>query len=217
MLWTLIHDRFRHKTYPASYVTAAANRIAKLGHDVEVITDQNLDYTSGMGWFSRVELFGPRFGDRDYVMFADLDTVWLRDLDRFEREILSIDADVVGVRDVLAGKWETGLMLVRPGTPAARAIWENAEAIDFRFNLRDMDAAWIWAAADGHHDRFGYIPDDLAFSYKAHVGAMRGARAPSVPVDDLPVLYFHGTPKPHDVAEDPSAMLHSVVREAWRP
>ncbi|MFI5401327.1 MAG: hypothetical protein ACHQ1G_00095 [Planctomycetota bacterium] len=170
-----------------------------------------------LGWWAKLGLFDPRADLPETVYFFDLDTVFLRDVDRILDAMDADPAPVVGLRDYMRPVFASGVMRIRRDTNAAVRVWARAVLKGFREGAGDQDL--IGRALEPPD--VGYVPDALAPSYKVLAGKVspenvrRSGRAAST-ADEASVICFHGVPTVRDVATDPAAPYHALVRANWK-
>ena len=148
------------------------------------------------GWWSKIELFRPGLVRADRIVYFDLDTVIIGNID----ELLLQDADFMGLRlfrhapekeNKYAGSGILG--------------WKNDGSFDFLFKqfeygshpkrFRGDQDYFSWQLCQ-KNIKFRYWQDLVSgiYSYKRHVRIDGMA-------DDAKVICFHGTPRPWEVGE----------------
>jgi len=182
----------RNLTYPFRFVC--------LTDDLEVKGVDTIRLTNGHpGWWSKIELFRPGWISTERVLYFDLDTIILRNID----DLLELGGSFYGLQpwnraNRLAGNVASGIM-----------SWKNG-AYDFlynEFNLTEIhrkgDQAYISAALRAHGDTFTPLQEVVPgiYSYKREYRLGRH--------DDARIICFHGRPRVHEVEEH-------WVKEAWR-
>lgn len=151
------------------------------------------------GWWSKIELFRPGWVDVERILYFDLDTIILRNID----DMLALNDDFYGLRpwnrrNRMMGNCASGIM-----------SWKNG-AYDFLYDefnadrINQMgDQAYISAALREHGGKFTALQDAVPgiYSYK------RECR--SNPPDNARVVCFHGRPRIHECRDH-------WAREAWK-
>ncbi|HKX46143.1 MAG TPA: hypothetical protein VJP77_05535 [Planctomycetota bacterium] len=205
--------------YDVGYERAAIEGIRRTSSAEVRVLNRILRPDGGpiLGWWAKLGLFDPRADLPETVYFFDLDTVFLRDLDRILDAMDADPAPVVGLRDYMRPEFASGVMRIRRDTDAARRVWARAVSRNFREGPGDQH---LIGKALLPSD-VGYVPDALAPSYKvlsrmvSPENVRRSGRAAST-AGEASVICFHGKPTVREVAEDPAAPYHALVRENWR-
>jgi hypothetical protein len=147
------------------------------------------------GWWSKIELFRPDLLQEDRIVYFDLDTVIVGNIDEF----LLQDADFVGLRLFRHAPQKEGKY-------AGSGIlgWKNDGSFDFMFKQFEYESHpgqfrgdqdyFSWQLCR-KNIRFSYWQDLVSgiYSYKRHVRINGMA-------DDAKVICFHGTPRPWEVS-----------------
>ena len=175
---------------------ASVRKHLTLPHKFYVVTDDAASLYRGMtvkpaclpGWWEKLRLFKPGMFPGGRVLFLDLDTFIVGNID----DIASYDGPFATLRDF----WrEDGLgpAVMLWNTEAELGIWEGWEAAGKPMKHANGDQGWL----EQHYGR--RKPDILQdrhpgrfVSYKTHCtnGVPEGAS----------VVCFHGKPRPHEVA-----------------
>ena len=175
---------------------ASVRKHLTLPHKFYVVTDDAASLYRGMtvkpaclpGWWEKLRLFKPGMFPGGRVLFLDLDTFIVGNID----DIASYDGPFATLRDF----WrEDGLgpAVMLWNTEAELGIWEGWEAEGKPMKHANGDQGWL----EQHYGR--RKPDILQdrhpgrfVSYKTHCtnGVPEGAS----------VVCFHGKPRPHEVA-----------------
>lgn len=151
------------------------------------------------GWWAKIELFRPGLVDTERVLYFDLDTVILANID----DILTLGDDFYGLRpwnkkNLTAGNCASGIL-----------AWKNG-AYDFLFKEfssdeinRLGDQVYISTALKSHGGVFTPFQDAIPgiYSYKREC---RNGRP-----QDARIICFHGRPRVHEVTD-------AWVKEVWR-
>jgi hypothetical protein len=148
------------------------------------------------GWWQKICLFRPgRFKDADRILFIDLDTIILRNID----DIASYDGGFAGT-----GNFRTG----GPPFSSCMMAWQNG-------TMHHLYTKWI--AANRPMDRWGddeWIRNTELNTAKLNriFPGIRSYKYHHLKDDpgDARVVIFMARPKPHTLTE-------AWVREAWRP
>lgn len=184
----------RNLTHPFKFVCLTDLPAIK---DVETIRLSN----GHPGWWSKIELFRPGAMATERVLYFDLDTLILKNID----DLLELGDNFYGLRpwnaaNRRAGNCASGIM-----------AWKNG-AYDFLHREFDADKinrlgdqVYISAALRAHGDTFTALQDAAPgiYSYK------RECRRQGGPPRNARVVCFHGRPRMHEVGD-------AWVKEAWR-
>jgi hypothetical protein len=168
-------------------------RYLTLAHRFYVVTDDAASNYPGMrckpaspllrGWWQKLRLFKPGMFPEGRVIFIDLDTLILGNIDA----LASYDGEFAILEDFYRrGGYGSGVMLWRSGFGAR--IWEAYEAAGFPQGDTGGDQAFLERTAPRAEFLQKRFPGVFE-SYKVH--AREGAHGP--------VVCFHGQPRPHEV------------------
>lgn len=146
-------------------------------------------------WHNKIGLYNSKlYNNEDQIFYFDLDTVIVGNLD----EILSYRGDFIILRDPYREKFfGSGLMSWKP--LAVNHMYQNYVSEGTYQKLARGDQGWPelqYPTADIWQDLF---PSKI-ISYKCNV---IGSPRYSYPPGDLStasIVYFHGKPRPHEVA-----------------
>jgi hypothetical protein len=182
----------RNLTYPFKFVCLTDDPLVK---GVDTIRLSN----GHPGWWSKIELFRPGWADTERVLYFDLDTLILGNID----DLLELGDDFYGLRpwnaaNLRAGNCASGIM-----------AWKNGDYgfLYEKFNATEInrlgDQAYISAALKAHGGTFTPLQDAAPgiYSYK------RECRRHGPP-GDARIVCFHGRPRVHEV-------MDAWVKEAW--
>ncbi|TSA08004.1 MAG: hypothetical protein D4R73_09110 [Deltaproteobacteria bacterium] len=183
----------RNLTHPFKFVCLTDDPKIK---GVEIIRLTN----GHPGWWSKIELFRPGAMSTERVLYFDLDTLILKNID----DLLTLGGDFYGLRpwnraNRLAGNCASGIM-----------AWKNGSH-DFlyeKFNATEInhlgDQVYISAALKAHGGTFMALQDAAPGIYSYKRECRQG-----VPPRDARIVCFHGRPRVHEVGD-------RWVKEAWR-
>ena len=153
------------------------------------------------GWWSKIELFRPDIAAVDRIVYFDLDTLILDNID----DLLELDGPFYALRpwnrkNLVNGQCGSGLMTWQAG--AYEYLFTGFERSWMARPLGDQ--AYISAVLREKGEEFTPIQDAIPgiYSYK------RECRRGGLP-DDARIICFHGRPRVHEVKD-------AWVREAWR-
>lgn len=150
-----------------------------------------------VGWWSKIELFRPGLFESERIVYFDLDTIILNNID----DLLLQEDDFIGLRPFNPTRAKRKRYL-----GSGVLGWKNDGSFDFLFkefryaHYRGM----LWGDQDyislklGHHNiKFNYWQERVSgiYSYKRHV---LGSGLPA----DARIVCFHGVPRPHQVKTD---------------
>lgn len=151
------------------------------------------------GWWSKIELFRPGLVATERILYFDLDTLILKNID----DLLTLGGDFYGLRPWNRANREKG------NCASGIMAWKNG-TYDFLYGEFDADKinrlgdqVYISAALKAHGGTFTPLQDAAPgiYSYKRECrqgGPPRGAR----------IVCFHGRPRVHEVGD-------RWVKEAW--
>lgn len=149
------------------------------------------------GWWSKLELFRPGLFDDRPVLYLDLDTVIVKNIDHLLKDIGGLEL----IRDLgHPKKLATGLM-----------SWQGDQSYIYERYLKELsqtgsDQTWLrtWLPDTMNGDT-RYMQDRAKiYSYKKHA---RGRTLPA----DAEIVCFHGKPRPHECSEGAAWFV-----ENWR-
>lgn len=200
------------ETFNYKYVNALAGNIKKhltVPHKIVCLTDD----VSGIDrslvdaikplrhnlpkWWSKIELFNSENFDTNRVLYLDLDTVIVDNIDN----IASLDCNFIGIRDFFhMFTLQTGIMM-----------WKNG-SYDKLYTSFISDSDKLMRSMHGDHEWIGQNVTEYEFmqdifpnqilSYKKHNFAN------AVPTN-AKICCFHGNPRPHTVN-------HQFVLDNWK-
>ena len=165
------------------------------------LTDSPLDIPidalniEGSDWYAKMELFRPgRFGDDDQVLFFDLDTVIIGNVD----ELAAYDGEIAGLSDFYyPDRLQSSVLSFKPST--CGHIWTKWERMGKPRNKRgDQGVIEVYAP---NAERFQDLFPDVIVSFKADCES-------GVPLSAR-VVCFHGEPKPDNCPD-------TFLQQAWR-
>lgn len=199
-------------TFNAKYVNALAGNIKKyitVPHKIVCLTDD----VSGIDrslvdiikplrhnlpkWWSKIEMFNSQNFDTSRVLYLDLDTVIVDNIDN----IAKLDCNFIGIRDFFhMFTLQTGVLMWRNGKydKIYTKFMENSDKI-----IKSMhgDHEWIGQCVTEYEFLQDIVPNEVV-SYKKH------NLADKVP-ERAKICCFHGTPRPHTVS-------HQFVLDNWK-
>jgi hypothetical protein len=196
--------------YNSRYVNALATNIKNnVTVDVElaVLTNDatgiNMDVVDRIipmahdfvGWWSKIELFRRGIFTSERVLYFDLDTVIVDNID----DIVMNESEFAGLLDFMSKpRFQTGVMLWEPSK--YHHIYD-----DFVKNPRlvmgthvEGDAGWIRENIE-NKSYFNQILPKRIVSFKVH--CYNAARKYINIPDDAAVVCFHGKPRPHTITD----------------
>lgn len=155
------------------------------------------------GWWSKLELFAPGKTNTPYIVYFDLDTVIINNIDN----ILNLQVDFAGV-----GAWMPGLERNKPEYfNSSLMIWRNNEDFSFLHDeykgeyYRDGDQEYIVKSLINHNVKYKTLQEITTGIYSYKRNCLTGI--PS----DAKVICFHGRPRPSEAAR-----TVGWVRSYWR-
>lgn len=208
-------------TYNARYVNALYNgfmRNSRHPLELTVLTDSPVGINPAVrvvplehdwvGWWSKIELFRPGIWQSGRVWYFDLDTIIIGDV----TEMLtseSLGDNFYALNDPLyPGRLASGTLTWMANDPAATEIYtgfiDNDECIMSSCSTCG-DQCWIGIAMRERN----YLQDVFPNKLKSFKRDCPDGRC----VGEANVVYFHGQPRPHQVAH---ATATSWVRTYWR-
>jgi hypothetical protein len=185
----------RHTTQPTQFVCITDDPEA-LPYGMDSILAMRQPYLKG--WWHKVALFGGYKFDSERIVFLDLDTVIVGNIDF----LFDYQGDFAILRDFYYPLHQYGSAIMSIAKTAHRQVWD-------RFCLNPLkalqagpgDQDWIRACVD-KPDFWQALNPRKCVSYKCDV---QGRGVP----DDAAIVCFHGQPRPHQVDE-------AWVEESWR-
>ena len=186
----------------AEYVKKLRRQVRKnltIPHEFFVVTDEPASFYPRMkvkpsslpGWWEKLRLFKPGMFPDGRVLFLDLDTFIIGNID----DIASLDTPFATLRDFWR-KDGLGPAVMIWRTDAALGIWEAFVAGGMKMTHPQGDQGFLENLDQGNfRKRIDILQDkypDRFVSYKTHCtnGVPEGAS----------VVCFHGKPRPHEVA-----------------
>jgi len=155
------------------------------------------------GWWSKMELFRPDLFEENRVVFFDLDTIIVGNID----DLLLRNENFIGLKpfNPIRSKWNGYVASAIMG-------WRNNGFYNFLFSKFDYDSHTRLFRGDQDYLSWVFRENDLAFSfwqdlvggiysYKRHV-RRNGLQ------DDARIICFHGKPRPNQVNE-------KWIKEVW--
>ncbi|QDJ96519.1 hypothetical protein Xoosp13_333 [Xanthomonas phage Xoo-sp13] len=204
-------------TYDYRYVNAMARNIrnkTKLKIKISVLTDNPTGIDPELvdviiplihkykGWWSKIELFRPGIFTGDRVVFFDLDTVIVSNID----DILKHDTMFAGISDLYhQNVLQTGVMSWNPNYN--HHIYQNFIPL-YRSALVSMpegDAKWIRDNLYNYEYLQTKFPGKIV-SFKAHCLDHNTDRI-NIP-SSASIVCFHGKPRPHTI-------MDQVITQHW--
>lgn len=181
----------------SEYVKKLRRQVRKnltIPHEFFVVTDDPASFYPRMkvkpsalpGWWEKLRLFKPGMFPDGRVLFLDLDTFIVGNID----DIASLDTPFATLRDFWR-KDGLGPAVMLWRTDANLGIWEGWEAAGKPMNLANGDQGWL-------EQHFGNRKPDILqdrfpgrfVSYKTHCTTC-------IP-EGASVVCFHGKPRPHE-------------------
>lgn len=181
----------------SEYVKKLRRQVRKnltIPHEFFVVTDDPASFYPRMkvkpsalpGWWEKLRLFKPGMFPDGRVLFLDLDTFIVGNID----DIASLDTPFATLRDFWR-KDGLGPAVMLWRTDANLGIWEGWEAAGKPMNLANGDHGWL-------EQHFGNRKPDILqdrfpgrfVSYKTHCTTC-------IP-EGASVVCFHGKPRPHE-------------------
>lgn len=205
-------------TYDYRYVNAVAENVRNHSNSKLVISCLTNDSTgidpslvdeiiplqhNYPGWWSKVELFRPNIFSCKQVLYMDLDTVVVDNID----DILHFRSDFAGIRDMFHKTFlQTGVMSWNPelNTHLYTNFVPRAQAV--MNNYPQGDASWIRE----NSLKYDYLCDKFPrkiVSYKAHC-LQKDRNVCKIP-QNASIVCFHGKPRPHTV-------LDKAITQHWK-
>lgn len=147
------------------------------------------------GWWSKIELFRRDIFTTERVLYFDLDTVIVDNID----EIVMEESEFAGLQDFMSKpRFQTGVMLWEPSK--YHHIYDG-----FVKNPRlvmgthvEGDAGWIRENIE-NKSYFHQVTPDKIVSFKVHC-YNKNKRYINIP-DKAAVICFHGVPRPHTITD----------------
>ena len=186
-------------------------RCLSLPHSFCCITDQKVygvecvqEQCSYPAWWQKIGVFRPRFVSGPAIL-CDLDMVFVGSLDWVGDYL---NADLAAIENWGSRKHEGPLyedeissaFMIWSGNGATDAIFELFSEADIRRLSPHGDQTFITEVMRG---KITHIPQERICSFKRHCRDVGG------PPQAASVVAFHGTPRPHEVADE-------WVRQAWQ-
>ncbi len=188
-----------------SYVEALENSIDKhltIPHSFVCLSDMDVDCESiplekdYKGWWSKIEIF--RY--RGHVLYLDLDTIILENINSLAGAILALPKDQFLMLKAMnrARRWASGIM-----GWSGDFSWIY-DQFKYRQHLRQWDQDYIIAKLLAENIEIKYVQDYQPgiYSYKHH------CLEKGQPPDEAKIILFHGKPRPHQCDEE-------WVKENW--
>lgn len=148
-------------------------------------------YYKYKGWWAKMELFRPSIFDTPRVVYFDLDTVIVNNIDH----ILTVDQDFLGLkpfnpkRQKISGYFASGVLAWRNGYPdfAYQQFRYAEHAMQYR-----GDQDYLTAVFAENSKPVKYLQDYVSgiYSFKRHFRKSQ--------CEDACVVCFHGNPRPTD-------------------
>ena len=200
--------------YTADYVRRLYNMVARHttikyhfvcltdDPDVEEICDTISLRGTLHGWWSKLELFVPDRIPSDYVVYFDLDTMIVRNID----DVLQLRRDFVGVRGWQGRPDQKDIDKFRSGI----MIWRNDGTYSFLYddftggNYKRGDQEYISKSLVKNDMSCEMLQDLVSGIYSYKRDCLR--RVPK----DVRIVCFHGRPRPHQI------LRNNWVKSNWR-
>ena len=161
------------------------------------------------GWFNKLQLFSPDSNLEGNTLYMDLDVVIMKNIECFG--YIGEDKNFVGMNDFnpTSGLFNSSIM--RFNNKYHSVIWEQYLKRRTEFNNSHGDQEIITALIKNHKDTISF-PDEWTQSYKwlnrngdrYHISKQTYEQDPNAKV-----CVFHGSPNPHDSAQE-------WVKELWK-
>ncbi len=181
----------RHLTLPHRFVCITANPI----DGIDCVPEQ----CNFPAWWQKIGLFRPGFLEGP-ALYLDLDMIVVASID-WVGEFL--EADLAAIENwgsrrregpLYEDELSSALMIWRPG-PKSAQIFEWFSMKDAKRLEPHGDQTFITEMARAWVTR---IPQERIASYKRHIRGSSGVLA-----NEISVVAFHGSPRPHEVAHEP--------------
>jgi hypothetical protein len=196
--------------YDADYVYKLQNMVKRnttIPHDFICFSDMELDCKTVKlrdnlpGCWSKVEMFRKGAIEADRVVYFDLDTVILNNID----DILRADHNFLGLRPWNPRNFNRGMFA------SGMMAWENSRFDYVYRDFREKDIAnnpsgdqqYMSNSIIGHGDKFRFMQ-----KYHRGIYSFKRNCRPKKPIDTR-IVCFHGKPRPHECSE-------KWVKENWR-
>ena len=154
------------------------------------------------GWFNKLQLFSPDSNLEGNTLYMDLDVVIMKNID--DMATIGESKNFVGMNDFnpTSGLFNSSIM--RFNNKYHSVIWEQYLKRKTEFNSSHGDQEIITALIKKHEDTISF-PDEWTQSYKwlnrngdrYHISKQTYEQDPSAKV-----CVFHGSPNPHDSAQE---------------
>lgn len=197
-------------TYNSRYVNALARNIrdkTTMNVEIVVLTNDNSDIDMSVvnrtvpfvhnfkGWWSKIELFRKGIFATDRVLYFDLDTVLVDNID----SILTSREEFMGIRDLFqVNRFQTGVMLWKPSK--YHHIYEDfikAPTAIMQHHV-EGDAGWIRENIKNKSYVQDIYPGKLV-SFKKH--CFNSAKNYIDIPEKASIICFHGKPRPHTIKD----------------
>jgi len=154
------------------------------------------------GWFNKLQLFSPDSNLEGNTLYMDLDVVIMKNIECFG--YIGEDKNFVGMNDFnpTSGLFNSSIM--RFNNKYHSVIWEQYLKRRTEFNNSHGDQEIITALIKNHKDTISF-PDEWTQSYKwlnrsgdrYHISKQTYEQDPNAKI-----CVFHGSPNPHDSAQE---------------
>lgn len=178
---------------------------------MEHITCRPLPYTELHGWWHKLYFFCPELGITDRILYLDLDTVIVKNIDEF----FEYNGDFAILRDFFRTRnnpncleYGSAIMSWQPNW--GTFIWDHFRSNSAQ-NMQTGGGDQKYLMSIVSHEKVTYWQDYLkrsrVVSYKAHV---RDEPPTEEVPDNASIICFHGAPRPHEVRD-----LH-WMKQHWK-
>lgn len=205
--------------YDVEYVNRLANGIRRnttVPYKFVVLSDIYEGYNDNVdevfplldslpGWWSKVELFRPDFYPGEQILFFDLDTIILGNLD----QIVSHPHSFTALTDFLYPEHiGSGVLAWKQENMGKHYRGFMKNPVHAMSETSRGDQEWIESVIESPNSFQSLFPGQF-ISFKLHV--VRHRRLPDLGIPKgAKVLCFHGTPKPHDLLQ------YNTIQENWK-
>jgi hypothetical protein len=203
------------RDFNVQYVVHLRNMLARhttIPYRFVCLTDMEIDpsicktlplQSNLTGWWSKLELFLPNQFDSKHIVYFDLDTVIIKNIDailQLETDFAALGGWIPGPNRNSAENFGSGMM-----------IWKNDGKLTFLYDefenalYKHGDQEYIVKKLVEHNIVYQTLQNITSGIYSYKRNCLKG-----VP-QDARIICFHGKPRPHEAAN-----LTRWVRSYWR-